>query len=257
MKKILIGILIVAALAGGVAGAYGVSRLVINARAGAAAQGITAPSRIRDGAPGILGRVGRSRMPGIMGDFNRGQDDEGNRTGMRGGRMGDWNRTAADGERISIDDAAARAQEYATTAGDDLVVTEVMEFQNNFYAVVSESGTGHPAFELLVNPYTGNVHPERGPNMMWNSKYGHMGSGEAVENTITMEQARAYAQQTLDDSLPGATVAETGLAFYGYYSFDYSLNDQVAGMLSVNGSDGQVWLHNWHGAFIAEKEITK
>ena len=56
----------------------------------------------------------------------------------------------------------------------DLALAEVMEFDNNFYAVVTEKSTGVGAFELLVNRYTGFVHPEPGPNMMWNTKYGHM-----------------------------------------------------------------------------------
>jgi hypothetical protein len=29
----------------------------------------------------------------------------------------------------------------------------------------------------------------------------------------------------------------------------------MAGMLSVNGYSGQVFLHTWHGAFIEESEI--
>ena len=30
---------------------------------------------------------------------------------------------------------------------------------------------------------------------------------------------------------------------------------KVAGMLSVNGYSGQVFLHTWHGAFVEESEI--
>ena len=33
--------------------------------------------------------------------------------------------------------------------------------------------------ELLIDLYTGNAWPEYGPNMMWNTKYGHMGQGLA------------------------------------------------------------------------------
>jgi hypothetical protein len=29
---------------------------------------------------------------------------------------------------------------------------------------------------------------------------------------------------------------------------------RIDGMLSVNGSTGAVWYHNWHGAFIAGTE---
>ena len=32
---------------------------------------------------------------------------------------------------------------------------------------------------------------------------------------------------------------------------------QVFGMLSVNGYSGEVWYHNWHGAFIEMEELEK
>jgi hypothetical protein len=39
-----------------------------------------------------------------------------------------------------------------------------------------DTGTG--AMELLINKPSGQVYPEPGPNMMWNTKYGMMfGSG--------------------------------------------------------------------------------
>ena len=56
----------------------------------------------------------------------------------------------------------------------DLEVVELMEFEKNFYAQVAEKSTEINAFELLIDPYTGVVWPEYGPNMMWNTKYGHM-----------------------------------------------------------------------------------
>ena len=34
---------------------------------------------------------------------------------------------------------------------------------------------GIHAFELLIDRHSGAVYPEPGPNMMWNTKYGHMG----------------------------------------------------------------------------------
>ena len=52
-----------------------------------------------------------------------------------------------------------------------------MEFDNHFYAEVEEKSTEVHAFELLVNRWTGSIVPEPGPNMMWNTKYGHMGAG--------------------------------------------------------------------------------
>ena len=55
-------------------------------------------------------------------------------------------------------------------------VVDVMEFANNFYAEVEESDTGIHAMELLIDKRSGRVRPEPGPNIMWNTKYGMMGS---------------------------------------------------------------------------------
>ena len=49
-----------------------------------------------------------------------------------------------------------------------------MEFNNNFYVGFKEKSTDNYAFEALIDPYTGDMYSEPGPNMMWNAKYGMM-----------------------------------------------------------------------------------
>lgn len=168
----------------------------------------------------------------------------------------------------NFDQAAEAAQQYlaATWRNPDLAVKEVMEFSNHFYVQIIEESTGIGAMELLVDKITGTVHPEPGPNMMWNTKYSPMGGmghhggwwgpaqAPTAEMPITPEQARQFAQQALDLYLPGATAAEEVTPFYGYYTLHYERAGQV-GMLSVNGYTGQVWFHNWHGAFLGLKEF--
>lgn len=170
------------------------------------------------------------------------------------------------------DQAAQAAQQYlaATWRNPDLTVREVMEFSNHFYVQIVEQSTGIGAMELLVDKITGTVHPEPGPNMMWNTKYSPMGGGmgwgpmggrwgpgaqaPTAEMPVTPEQARQIAQQTLDVYLPGAVAAEEVTTFYGYYTLHYERAGQV-GMLSVHGFTGQVWFHNWHGQFLGAKEF--
>ena len=65
-------------------------------------------------------------------------------------------------------------------SNSDLQLSEIMEFADNFYVVVGERSTTTQAFELLVDRYTGFVHPEPGPNMMWNTKYGMMSGGKTI-----------------------------------------------------------------------------
>jgi hypothetical protein len=249
MRKVLIGIIIVAIGSSlGLGAAFGVGML---ARRTASTVGPDMMSQFgwngsgRTG-PGMMGGYGWSgvggRGPGMMGG---------------GGMMGTWSTGSATGQRLSLDQVTAQAAQYAASYGQNFEVAEVMEFSSNFYAVIREKDSGRGAFEILLDPYTGAITAEPGPNMMWNAKYGHMGGWAGGDNTLTLEQARDLAQKALDINVPGGKAHQDARAFYGYYTFDYDLNGQTAGMLSVNGTSGQVWPHTWHGQFVAEKEISK
>jgi hypothetical protein len=192
--------------------------------------------------------------PGMMGGWGQGYGH---------GMMGGWGYgNPGTGERLTLDQATDAVNAYLAASGNsDLTLAEVMEFSQNFYAEVEESSTGIHAFELLVDPYTGAVGPEPGPNMMWNIKYGHMGGwwgngsqGSGANMAVSPEQARQYAQQYLDSYMPGTSAASQAEPFYGYYTLHVLKSDQIVGMLSVNGTTGQVWYHNWHGDFIRMTE---
>ncbi len=187
--------------------------------------------------------------------------------GYMGGMMGGWYPwdNPDNQSPLTLDQAINAARQYLSTYGNpDLALTEVMEFSENFYAEVEEKSTGIHAFELLVDRYSGAVYPEPGPNMMWNTKHGHMGGmmgggwGQVpVANSVTSEQARDLAQKWLDQYLPGTSAAEQADAFYGYYTIHVMKAGQVFGMLSVNGYTGEVWYHTWHGDFVDMKELEK
>ncbi len=169
---------------------------------------------------------------------------------------------------ITLDQAAEAALQYVMAyRNPDLVLTEVMEFSDNFYAEVEEQSTGIHAFELLIDRYTGAVYPEPGPNMMWNTRYGHMAAGhmggmmggwrgrQEEVMTVTPERARDIAHGWLDKFLPGTSAEEQPDAFYGYYTIHVMRDGKVYGMLSVNGYTGEVWYHTWHGDFHGMKEL--
>jgi len=168
---------------------------------------------------------------------------------------------------ISLDKAVELAKQYVTSLGNpDLDVKEVMEFELNFYFIIYENRTGIAAFEMLIDRYDGRIRLEPGPNMMWNTKYGMMRgmgrggmmgrwSGTLTTNMpIAAEQAGKIAAEFLRGYLPGASMEEPDV-FYGYYTFHVLREGKIYGMLSVNGYSGQVWYHNWHGTFIAMKEL--
>jgi hypothetical protein len=164
------------------------------------------------------------------------------------------------GQPLTIQQAKEAAERYVASLGySNLRVAEVMEFSQNYYALVQESDTGIGAMELLIDKGSGAVGPEYGPNMMWNAKYGMhrggmmggmMGGRTSGAMTITPAEARQIAQRWLDTYRPGATPEAQPDAFYGYYTIHTLKDGKINGMLSVNGSDGQVWYHTWHGDFL-------
>jgi hypothetical protein len=180
---------------------------------------------------------------------------------------------------IAIDQAKAIAEQYLTSTGNsNLAIKEIMEFQYNFYIIYYEKDIGRGAFEMLIwkqsppsgmtgggmmgaGVMVGTITPEPGPNMMWNTKYGYMNSGmmglinqQSSPMMVSEGQAEQYAQSYLNANFQNA---KTGMVtqFYGYYTFDFTVNGGIAGMLSVNGSTGQAWYHSWHGDFVQEAEF--
>ncbi len=165
----------------------------------------------------------------------------------QGGHMGPGGPYESGEQRISMEQAINIVEDYLhDRGGSDLEVTEIMEFEYNFYVIFAETNTGIHAFEALIDPYTGDMYPEPGPNMMWNSKYGMMSGmmwrnqAPSGEMTVTEEEAERYAQEFIDGYLPGAQMEEPD-RFYGYYTLHMLKDGQIYGMLSVNGYTGQVW----------------
>jgi hypothetical protein len=234
--------------------------------------GMTLAPALRSGASAGVGN-GSTYGPGMMGGgygpgmMGRGR---GYGPGMMGGGRGYGGASVTP---LTTDQAYQAAGKYLAGLNDpDLKIAEVMVFDNNAYVRVVEQSTGIGAFELLVDPATLNVYPEHGPNMMWNLKYGGLNHQQmmggwmmgyafnvapgsvSLEMALTAEQALQAAQQYLDTALPGTQTAADADAFYGYYTIDILRDGKTVGMLSVNGTSGQVFLHTWHGTFIASQD---
>jgi len=239
--------------------------------------------------PGMMFGYGNNNAysPGMMnhnsgyGMMGSGSGGYGMGSGMMNGNGWD-NGTSTKFTPLTVDQARTAAGKYIQSLNTQGLETgEVMIFANNAYVIVKESETGLGAFELLVDPVSQTAYPEYGPNMMWNLKYGGMNHGGmmngggmmggqgmmsgwnyqatpstnvSAEMTVTPEQAMEYAQQYLDSNYAGATAAADPMQFYGYYTLDFVKDGKIVGMLSVNGYNGQIFLHTWHGTFIEEAE---
>lgn len=248
--------------------------------------GVVVLSALIFGAGMFIGRsnlglagFGPSGMMGwTSGRNNPGSSMMGNGYNMMNGNgmMGGYRSNVGSNVKpLSIDQAKLAVEGYLKGLNNsDLELKEIMIFDNNAYARITEKSTGIGAMELLVDPASLSVFPEYGPNMMWNLKYGHMGGvggmmggrNGMMENriinqdsvsatmTVTSEQAAKIAQQYLDQQFPGYQPATDPDPFYGYYTIDILKDGKPTGMLSVNGFSGQVFLHTWHGTFIEMSE---
>ena len=187
--------------------------------------------------------------------------------GMMSGRMMTLTNPDSSAEPLSIDDAESAVELYlATLDSDDFAIGEIMIFENHAYAQLVEKSSGIGAMELLVDPVTLAVSPEPGPNMMWNLRYSPMADGgmmgmmsgfadrTAANDTampLSAAEAVVVAQRYLDAQLPGTRVEAEADRFYGYYTLHILSAEETIGMLSVNGYTGEVFLHSWHGDFVA------
>lgn len=243
------------------------------------AQGQSAQSQMGQGQMGAYGGGQGQMRQGMQGQMRQGQmggyaGGQGQMQGQRGwqGRMGGYggangsmmNPYASNAHPLTLEQARSAVVAYVQSLNNpNLEVGEVMVFSNHAYAEIVEKDTGIGAMEVLVDPTTLQVSPEPGPNMMWNRKYSEMMGGtvgatnQTAAMPITPEQAVKLAQQFLDRYNPGLQASEDADPFYGYYTIHTLRNGKVVGMLSVNGYTGEVFLHRWHGNFIAMSGETK
>jgi len=173
---------------------------------------------------------------------------------------------AVGGSVTSLAGAESVARSYiASYRSSDLEMVEIMEFDNHFYAEVKEESTGRYAFEFLIDRATGRATAEPGPNMMWNLKYGHRGGGmmgrfgssldDGIDMAVSEVEAHEFAQAYLDRLGTGLEADHHAAAYYGYYTLHTLRDGQITGMLSVNGTTGEVWPHTWHGTYLGSLEL--
>jgi hypothetical protein len=253
-------------------GLFGFGRMTLAPDAGMGTYGYTGRGYNQGNGygPGMMGGNGGGMMGGNGGGMTLAPDAS---AGVGG------NGYQSNLKPLSIEQAKQAVEKYLLALNNpDLKIDEIMIFSNNAYARIIEKSTNVGAFELLVDPSTLEVFPEYGPNMMWNLKYGgltHQGmmggaggmmgmmnragvdgtpASVSAEMPVKAEQALKAAQDYLDANFKGAVTAEKADPFYGYYTIDILRDGKISGMLGVNGYNGQVFFHSWHGDFIEMAE---
>lgn len=180
--------------------------------------------------------------------------------------MRNWQFQPSSTDILSIDEAEKAVERFIgqIDTNDNLDIEEIMIFDNHAYAQIFEAQTGIGAFEVLVDPNTLDVYLEQGASMMWNQKYGNMRGGMMGwydDNSdlgqpmpISADEAVTIASEYLSRSNTNLTADDHAEPFYGYYTLHTLENGEVSGMLSVNGYNGQIIIHNWHGKLIEMSE---
>jgi hypothetical protein len=209
----------------------------------------------RDSGPGMM------MGPGMMDDVP-----------YRNGGRGNNGTTTTNVTPLTTEQAYQAGSNYLATLNlSDLNISEVLVFNNVAVVRVVEQSTGVGAFDLFVDPVSQNVIPTMGPSTAWNLKYGsivHAGmmnrwmsdqgtitvpTNVTADMSVTAGQALTDAQSYLDNANSNATADTSAQAFYGYYSIKVMQDGKVTGILSVNGTSGQVFMPNWFGDFVTSQ----
>ncbi len=125
------------------------------------------------------GLLGTNSYAGMMNSSQNGNYSQG---GMMGGAYGqNSNLSNSSGVKLDLSVLKEKVDAYISSYNEDLMIGDIFIYEDtDYYFSIMEKSTGKGAMELLVNPYTGIVYPEFGPNMMWNLKYGMMGTSNMM-----------------------------------------------------------------------------
>ena len=160
------------------------------------------------------------------------------------------------GERLTFDQALEKAQSYLAERDSNLRVARLYEFQNAFIAVAVDKESGDAAYPLLIQPVSGQVRAMTA--LCFAAKVERdLPDGSELAQPLSMAEAAARAQQSLEAQAAGITIDPQGIAFPGYYTFEYSEDGNIAGLISVHAETGVYRLHNGLGDFIRKEEISQ
>lgn len=140
----------------------------------------------------------------------------------------------------------------AARSDNNLMLDQMIQFPDGFYALIREKNTGMGAMELIVDPATGAVASGFGPTMMWNQKYGPGLSGGSAPTAMRVgsADARAIVLRYLASQGNRKSYDLSVDEFPGYYTIDLSKDGKIAGMASVNASTGEIYFRDWESSSV-------
>jgi hypothetical protein len=146
----------------------------------------------------------------------------------------------------SPQDAAPTALSAVRGRGWDWLTLDEVHIFPMFYEVEFNDRAGFKGPEVYVDRSSGNVGPEMGPNMMWDSQYGMMGAACATARAES--DARALAARATSSALGD------GEQHHGYWEFELKTGGAVVNQINVQDCTGavineQMWQPDMQGTY--------
>lgn len=202
------------------------------------------------GGYGMIGGYGGSGMMGGNGTYGMMGSNGGYGMMGRGDNAASLGVNLPNGQVTSDDQVQAIADAYLKVQNGNFSIDEIHEFSDSYEVELNEATTDKKAFEFLIYKNGGYISTEMGPNVMWNTQYGHMNWGNNGALTITTEQATQAAQNFVKEQMGAGYSVEAPEIVPGYYEFMVLKDNKDYAELDVNGYTGQLWFENWHGPII-------
>jgi len=147
--------------------------------------------------------------------------------------------------RVGTPEVAAQAALTAVRAqGWDWLTVDEVHIFSTFYEVEFNDRAAYKGPEVYVNRSSGDMGPEMGPNMMWDTEYGMMGTRCATPRAES--DARALAAKASPLALGD------GERHHGYWEFELKQGGAVVNQINVQDCTGavvneQMWQPNMEG----------
>jgi hypothetical protein len=167
---------------------------------------------------------------------------------MGGGMMAEpmmlWSQGAGPVSRPQ--DAASTALAAVRGRGWDWLTVDEVHIFPAFYEVEFNDRAGFKGPEAYVSRASGDVGPEMGPNMMWDSQYGMMGATCATPRAES--DARALAARAT------AVALGDGEQHHGYWEFELKKGAAVVNQINIQDCTGavineQMWQPDMQGTY--------
>jgi hypothetical protein len=190
--------------------------------------------------------------------------------GLTGLFLSDNDFNTREPKTYTLDELTKNVEELLDNYDEPLKISMIYVFENRDpYFLITEVDTDRGAMELRASTLSGQVYADPSVARIWNVKYMQrmgnrriMGSGMMGgyirdfdwENELTHDEALEIAQNYVTLKTEGTVIDQNHHEFYGYFAYHLLKDNDIVGILRVNGISGQVVVSRFSGTLV---EINK